>query len=68
MAKRINYLNNKDMLSEIHKSKSSYSFFTKPEYAQYDIILNDVQKINRLSISQARKNRADRMLHVKVEC
>ena len=55
------------MLSEIHKSKTSYSFFTKPEYAQYDIILNDVQKINRLSISQARKNRAERMLQIKVD-
>lgn len=67
MAKRINYLNNKDMLAEIHKSKNSYCYYKKPEYANYDIILNDVAKINRLSISQARKNRAERMLHVKVD-
>jgi len=67
VAKRINYLNNKDMLAEIHKSKNSYCYYKKPEYANYDIILNDVAKINRLSISQARKNRAERMLHVKVE-
>ena len=56
MAKRVNYLNNKDMLAEIHKSKNSYCFYKKPEYANYDIILTDVAKINRLSISQARKN------------
>ena len=67
MAKRINYLNNKDMLAEIHKSKNSYCFYKKSEYANYDIILNDIVKINRLSISQARKNRAERMLHIKVD-
>jgi hypothetical protein len=67
VAKRINYLNNKDMLAEIHKSKNSYCYYKKPEYANYDIILNDVAKINRLSISQARKNRAERMLHAKVD-
>ena len=67
MAKRINYLNNKDMLAEIHKSKNSYCYYKKPEYADYDIILNDIAKINRLSISQARKNRAETMLQAKVE-
>ena len=55
------------MLAEIHKSKNSYCFYKKPEYANYDIILTDVAKINRLSISQARKNRAERMLHIKVD-
>ena len=67
MAKRINYLNNKDMLAEIHKSKNSFCYYKKPEYKNYDIILSDVAKINRLSISQARKNRADRMLQAKVD-
>ena len=67
MVKRINYLNNKDMLAEIHKSKGSYCYYKKPEYSKYDIILSDVAKINRLSISQARKNRAESMLHAKVE-
>jgi len=67
VAKRVNYLNNKDMLAEIHKSKNSYCYYKKPEYADYDIILSDVAKINRLSISQARKNRAETMLQSKVE-
>jgi len=67
VAKRVNYLNNKDMLAEIHKSKNSYCYYKKPEYADYDIILSDVAKINRLSISQARKNRAETMLQAKVE-
>ena len=54
------------MLAEIHKSKTPIVFIKSPEYANYDIILNDVAKINRLS-SQARKKRADRMLQIKVD-
>lgn len=38
--KRVNYLNNKDLLKEIHLSKNSYSSFTLPEYHQYDLIID----------------------------
>lgn len=38
--KPINYLNNKDILKEIHSSKSSYCYFTRPEYHQYDLIVD----------------------------
>jgi len=55
------YLNNRDLLSEIFKSKNSYSSYLNPEDAQYDIILDDLEKVNRNTISQARKNRADRI-------
>lgn len=55
------YLNNRDLLSEIFKSKNSYSSYLNPEDAQYDIILDSLDKINRNTISQARKNRADRI-------
>jgi len=40
-----NYLNNKDILKEIHKSKTAYCCFTAPEYADYDIILSSVDEI-----------------------
>ena len=56
-----NYLNNKDLLKEIHKSKNSYCSYVSEEDSQYDIILLSVEKINRNTISQARKNRADRI-------
>ena len=46
--RKINYLNNKDILKEIHKSKTSYCSFTSPEYADYDIIINDLSKIPKL--------------------
>jgi len=61
MTAKVNYLNNKDMLAEIHKSKSSYCVFTQPEYHQYDIILPSVDKINIRSIAEAKRNRAKRM-------
>ena len=44
--KRINYLNNKDILSEIHKSKSSFCSFTDNDFADFDIILPSIAKIN----------------------
>ena len=56
-----NYLNNKDILKEIHKSKTTYCSYTKPEYADYDMILPDVNKINKKNIKEARQNRADRL-------
>jgi len=58
---KVNYLNNKDMLAEIHKSKSSYCVFTKPEYHQYDIILPSVDKVNIRTIAEAKRNRAKRI-------
>ena len=38
--KPVNYLNNKDILKEIHKSKTSYCSYTKNEYHQYDGIID----------------------------
>ena len=49
------------MLAEIHKSKSSYCSFTKPEYHQYDIILPSIEKINIRTIAEAKRNRAKRL-------
>lgn len=38
--RKINYLNNKDILKEIHKSKSSYCSFIDADYHQYDLIID----------------------------
>ena len=59
--RRQNYLNNKDMLKEIHKSKSAFCSFVDPEYHQYDIILDDISKINIRTIAEAKRNKAKRL-------
>ena len=38
--KKVNYLNNKDILKEIHASKNSYCSFVDPEYHRYDLIID----------------------------
>ena len=58
---KVNYLNNKDILKEIHKSKNTYCYYTKPEYADYDIILSGVKQLNKKNILQGRRNRAERL-------
>ena len=56
-----NYLNNRDILKEIHKSKTTYCSFLTPEDNFYDIILPDVGKINKKNIVEGRKLRAERL-------
>jgi hypothetical protein len=58
-----NYLNNKDILKEIHKSKSTYCWFAAPEIADYDIIVTPNTKgtIAKKDVLQGRKNRAERL-------
>lgn len=59
--KKVKYLNNRDLLAEIHRSKCSFSKFTDPEYSQHDIIVPDLSKINIRSIADAKRNRAKRI-------
>ena len=56
-----NYLNNKDILKEIHKSKNTFNSYVASEYADYDIILPSVDKINRLTIAEAKRNKAKKL-------
>jgi len=58
---KVNYLNNKDLLDEIHKSKNTFCTFTKPEYHRYDLILPNVDKINIRTIAEAKRAQAKRM-------
>jgi hypothetical protein len=67
--KPVNYLNNKDILKEIHASKSSYCSFVSPDYHQYDIIIDydtSLEKNLEFSsredvIQKAKENRAHRL-------
>ena len=59
--RKVNYLNNRDILKEIWKSKNTYCSYLEREYAQYDIIVPSVKKINQRSVAEARRNKADRI-------
>ena len=59
---KTNYLNNRDILKQIHLSKNTYCSYLDPvQDHQYDIILPTLLKINQRTIAEARRNRADRI-------
>lgn len=61
-APRVNYLNNRDILKEIHLSKNNYCWYKdRVNDHQYDIILPSLDKINQRTIAEARRNKADRL-------
>jgi len=59
--RKVKYLNNRDLLAEIHKSKNTFSSFTKKEYSQHDIILPSLDKVNIRTVADAKRNRAKRL-------
>jgi len=61
MTKRVNYLNNKDILAEIHKSKNTFCSYTEEQYHRFDIILPSIEKINVRTIAEAKRNQAKRL-------
>lgn len=69
-AKKINYLNNKDILKQIHESKTTYCSFVQKEYNRYDLIIDKPTESIEKSldyafrpeqIQQAKENRAARL-------
>jgi hypothetical protein len=59
---RVNYLNNRDLLKQIHLSKNTYCSYRDPVLDhQYDIILPSLDRINQRTVAEARRNRADRI-------
>jgi hypothetical protein len=53
--KPVNYLNNKDILKEIHASKTSYCSYSRQEYHQYDLIIDTPQSPLEKSLEQLSK-------------
>jgi len=59
--RKVNYLNNKDILKEIAKSKLTYCSFVSNEVKSYDMIVLGIDKITKKSVQEARKARAERL-------
>lgn len=47
MASRTPYLNNPDLLREIHLSKSTFCYYTDPKYRDYDFIVNSLDEVTQ---------------------
>jgi len=56
-----NYLNNKDILKEIHKSKMSFCYTMDDAYSHFDIIVDNVDEITPEVVTQAKINHAAKL-------
>ena len=61
------YLTNKELLKEIHLSKNTFCSYVDDDAEHYDLIVPSLDRINRLTISQAKKNRAQRLNDIKTD-
>jgi hypothetical protein len=61
MARKVNYLNNKDILKEIAKSKLTYCSFVDDSVKSYDMIVYGLDKITKKVLKEARTARAERL-------
>ena len=65
--RKVNYLNNKDILKEIHKSKSTFCSFVADTDHQFDLILPSIDKINIRTVAEAKRAQAKRLQHEDFE-
>tara|TARA_B100000902_G_scaffold36868_2_gene44067 strand:- start:3271 stop:4176 length:906 start_codon:yes stop_codon:yes gene_type:complete len=61
MPKRQNYLNNKELLKEIHKSKLSFCYIEDKQYYLIDGIIHSMDDLTDQVIADAKQTRADRI-------
>lgn len=62
MTEKVKYITNKELLAEIHKSKSSYCVFTDPKYAAFDAIVHNVAEITDELIEATKVEKARLMI------
>jgi hypothetical protein len=67
MQRKVKYLNNRDLLAQIHKSKDTFCSYVSPEYSQYDLIVPSLDKINIRTIAEAKRNKAARLSKIDHE-
>lgn len=56
---KIKYLTNKELLEEIHRSKTTYCEFLESKYANYDFIVSDIDTVTLDRIDEARQRKVD---------
>ena len=65
--KRVKYLNNRDLLAQIHASKNTYCSYVGDEDSQFDLIVPSLKKLNASAVAQARKAKAKRLTQLAWE-
>ncbi len=58
---KVNYLTNKELLAEIHKSKNTYSYFVDKQYSAYDHIVDSLDEITDELVQTVREAKAKKM-------
>ena len=62
---KVNYLTNKELLAEIHKSKNTYSYFIDRKYSAYDAIVGSLEEVNAELIQSVRELKAKKMMQAE---
>ena len=65
--KRVKYLNNRDLLAQIHASKNTYCSYVGDDDSQFDLIVPSLKKLNASAVAQARKAKAKRLTQIAWE-
>lgn len=56
---KIKYLTNKELLEEIHRSKTTYCEYLESKYSNYDFIVSDINDVTVERIDDARQRKVD---------
>lgn len=62
---KVNYLTNKELLREIHRSKNTFSYYLDKAYEDYDAIVEDINDIDDTLIEATRALKAKRMIQAQ---
>jgi hypothetical protein len=62
---KVKYLTNKELLAEIHRSKSTFCWFADRKYKDYDIILPSVKKITRKIQKELLEKRVEKINSIR---
>jgi hypothetical protein len=57
-SQKIKFINNRELLTEIHNSKKSFCYFVEPQYANFDAIVHNVKDITPEFIEAVREKKS----------
>lgn len=59
---KTNFLSNKELLLEIHKSKNSYSYYVEPSYGNYNAIVVSKEDVTKEILDESREQIANNLI------